>query len=63
MPLYQEMVRRTIQERCPGCEGRLGIFDYGAGPFVRCENNCGPKTWQDVWQGLHEKEASDEQPS
>ena len=50
MPLYQELVRRTIEETCPICNGRLGIFDNGYGPFVRCENNCTSQTWTDHWE-------------
>ena len=48
MPLYQDMVARTISETCPKCGGRLGIFDSGAGPFVSCRKQECQESWDDI---------------
>ncbi len=44
MPSIWDMAAKTINERCRDCGGHFGIFDYGAGPFVRCENDCRTRT-------------------
>ena len=47
-PLFSDLYNRILTERCDQCGGQLGIFDYGAGPIVRCEHACDMARWVDI---------------